>query len=365
MNDAPLVSGATLYAGDRVNVGEKAAASLQLPGGMVLAGPGSRLSVQPAGVRLESGLIQARQKAGASLAIEADYFRVRLVPAGDKPAAAEVSINKDEGRVIPMSGMADIVAAGGEDFARVTSGEAALVKWGETSKLPAAQVTGGKTAGQVSRLLPAVNILRGANRWTAAAQAPVEWNDELRSNRGGRARVALHDGSTLNLGSESSLRVQRHDPGAQQTELELSIGRLRSRVVRQARSGAKFEVRTPVASAGVVGTDFYLANEARGTVLIVFDGEVKLTSLISGQTLLAITGQKIVVTADGAMSGPVQATLEEIREAKNSTNVPEEQARDRKAPPLPLIIMMVGGVAAGTGLAVWLSHREPGSPATP
>ena len=40
VNEAPLVNGATLFVGDRVRVGEKATASLQLPGGMVLAAPG-------------------------------------------------------------------------------------------------------------------------------------------------------------------------------------------------------------------------------------------------------------------------------------------------------------------------------------
>ena len=146
------------------------------------------------------------------------------------------------------------------------------------------------------------------------------------------------------------------------------LGRLRSRVMRQARPGARFEVRTPMASAGVVGTDFYLFSDASGTILIVFDGEVRLTSLLTGQMLLATSGQKIVVSPDGSMSGPVQATPEEIRAAQSSTDVAEEEAR-RKAPPTgrrrrAAVVIMVSGVVAGTILGVWLTHREPSSPVT-
>ena len=249
------------------------------------------------------------------------------------------------------------------------SGEAALVKWYGPGEPERAQSAAAQAAGEVSRLLPEVNILRGPRQWTAAAQSAVEWNDELRSSRGGRARVSLHDGSTLNLGSESSLRMVRHDGGTQQTELELSYGRLRSRVVRQARPGAKFQVRTPAAIAGVVGTDFYLFSDASGTILIVFDGEVRLTSLITGQTLLALAGQKIVVSADGSMSGPVQATAEEIRQAQSSTDVPEDAARGKARPAggrhHAAVAVMAVGAGAATGLGVWLTHREPSSPSTP
>jgi len=100
----------------------------------------------------------------------------------------------------------------------------------------------------------------------------------------------------------------------------------------------------------------------------VFDGEVRLTSLLTGQMLLATSGQKIVVSPDGSMSGPVQATPEEVRQAQFLTDVPEEEAR-RRAPPAgaapraPVVIMVVG-VGAATGLAVWLSRREPSSPST-
>jgi len=72
-----------------------------------------------------------------------------------------------------------------------------------------------------------------------------------------RARIALDDGSVLNVGSESSMKVVKHDAGAQQTELELTYGKLRTQAQKIAKPDGKFEVRTPAGVAGVVGTDFF------------------------------------------------------------------------------------------------------------
>lgn len=115
-----------------------------------------------------------------------------------------------------------------------------------------------QSAGQISQLIPAVNIDRGNQRLVAAAQAPVFWNDLVATQPMARARIALGDGSILNVGSNSSLRVIQHDASAQQTRLQMNYGRVRAKVVPLARTGSAFEIHTPVATTGVVGTDFFL-----------------------------------------------------------------------------------------------------------
>ena len=55
--------------------------------------------------------------------------------------------------------------------------------------------------GEVSRVIPAVSIMRGGQSIAADSKAPVYWQDELNTLASGRARVSLDDGSILNLGS--------------------------------------------------------------------------------------------------------------------------------------------------------------------
>jgi hypothetical protein len=179
----------------------------------------------------------------------------------------------------------------------------------------------GQKAGQVSRAIPDVGIARGAQQLPAPVRTLVDWGDVVKTNEGGRARVALDDGSLLNVGSSSSLTVTQHDSAAQQTQIELSYGRMRSQVVKQSKPNAKFEVHTAVGVAGVVGTDFYLGYMNDLFQLIVFDGHVKFCNL-DGVCVDVLAGQ-IATIRNGHQSPdqPSQATPTELTEAANATAI--------------------------------------------
>ena len=98
-----------------------------------------------------------------------------------------------------------------------------------------APASAGEHAGKIANLIPAVNLIRAGQPAPAASQMPVQWEDTLATGHLARARVQLDDGSVLNVGSDSSLRVTKHDAAAQQTELELQYGRVRSSAVKQTK----------------------------------------------------------------------------------------------------------------------------------
>src|SRR3984957_7083385 len=134
-------------------------------------------------------------------------------------------------------------------------------------------------AGQISRAIPEVAIARGAQQLPAPVKALVDWGDAVKTGDGGRARVALDDGSVLNVGSSSTLTVTQHNAAAQQTQIELTYGRMRSQVVKQAKPNSKFEIHTAVGVAGVVGTDFFLGYLNGIFQIVVYEGHVKFCNL--------------------------------------------------------------------------------------
>ncbi len=136
--------------------------------------------------------------------------------------------------------------------------------------LPAQQAASDQRAGQIGALR--TNVTRNAA--TAQVKEDLRWNDLLASDTSGRARANLLDGSILSLGSNSQLRVVEHNGASQQTSLELNYGRLRSRVVKLTQPGARYEVKTPHAVIGVIGTDFYVFVDDLRTLVIVFSGRV-------------------------------------------------------------------------------------------
>ncbi len=187
----------------------------------------------------------------------------------------------------------------------------------------AAPQAAGQRAGEVSRVIPAVSIGRGPKTITASAKTAVDWQDLVNTQVNARARIALQDGSVLNVGSESSVKIVKHDAGAQQTELELTYGKLRTQAQKIAKPDGKFEVRTPAGVAGVVGTDFFLGyDNATNTMnVLVFEGFVKVCNL-AGVCVIVKAGQMTSVRS-GDNSGPlppVQATLDVLVAAGRDTD---------------------------------------------
>jgi hypothetical protein len=181
--------------------------------------------------------------------------------------------------------------------------------------------TAGQRAGEVSRVIPAVNIARAGKTLNASAKTVVDWQDQINTLANARARVALDDGSVLNVGSDSSMRVVKHDAAAQQTELELTYGKLRTQATKITNPNGKFEVRTPAGVAGVVGTDFYVGFDNNVMNVIVFDGFVKVCNL-AGACVVVKAGQmtNLRTNDNSAPPAPVQATLSMLTTANSDTD---------------------------------------------
>ena len=183
--------------------------------------------------------------------------------------------------------------------------------------------TGLQRAGEVSRLIPAVNIARGAKSIVAAAKTVVDWQDVVNTQANARARVSLDDGSVLNIGSDSSMRIVQHNAGAQQTDLEIGLGKMRSQAQKITQPNGKFEVHTPAGVAGVVGTDFYTSYDNNIMTVIVFDGFVRVCNL-AGVCVVVKAGQMTTIR-NGDTSSPIitQATLATLTDAISNTTLEE------------------------------------------
>jgi hypothetical protein len=153
-----------------------------------------------------------------------------------------------------------------------------------------------QSAGQITAIIPAAT----RNAQPAKNKDALQWNDLLQTTDTGRLRAGLTDGSILSLGSSSQLRVVQHDAASQQTSLEIGYGKLRSRVVKITQPNGKFEVKTPNAVIGVIGTDFYVAYENDLTTVICYVGQV---------TVISQGASKVVRKSDNAQSNQQQTTL--------------------------------------------------------
>jgi hypothetical protein len=186
-----------------------------------------------------------------------------------------------------------------------------------------AQAQAPQHAGQISRVIPSVDISRGTQQMTAELKTPVDWGDMVKTQPDGRARVGLDDGSVLNIGADSTMEITQHDPAQQQTQVDLTYGRVRATVVKFTRPNAKFEVHTPVGVAGVVGGDAYVFIENDVMSVIDFEGRIHLCNLAQPTPACVdlVAGQIATIRGNNAPDAATQATPAELAEAVASTTL--------------------------------------------
>lgn len=236
--------------------------------------------------------------------------------------------------------------------------------------ISAAPQAAGQRAGEVARLIPAVSIARGSKTLNASAKSLVEWQDLVNTKADGRARIALDDGSVLNVGSDSSMKVVKHDAGAQQTNLELAYGKLRTQAQKIAKPDGKFEVHTAAGVAGVVGTDFYVGYENKVMNVIAYEGSVRVCNL-AGVCVVLKAGQMTSLRSNdnSAPPPPTQAPLDLLVTASKDTEVgPRPGSGLENAGHIGKGLGFTIGIIAVVPVVVFsilATRHTPGTPATP
>ena len=226
-----------------------------------------------------------------------------------------------------------------------------------------AEPAGDQTAGSVKAMIPAAT----RNAQPLAVNESLQWNDLLQTNTKGRVRAGLTDGSILSLGSNSQLRVVQHDAAAQQTTLDLNYGKLRNQVVKITQQGGKYEVRTPNAVIGVIGTYFYVAYANGRTTIICYEGTLAVTpgpgakvvdsnnsSTGSEQPIQVVAGQVVVIGMK-----PVGAPLQQYSALRAASLKDTEVGEVRRSHTGRTITLITMGAIAG--LTIGLTQANSSS----
>jgi len=229
-------------------------------------------------------------------------------------------------------------------------------------------------AGEVKALIPAAS----RNTQPVKVKDSLQWNDLLQTDAQGRLRAGLTDGSILSLGSNSELKVVQSNAVSQQTSIEVNYGKLRNQVVKITKPDGKYEVKTPNAVIGVIGTDFYVSYLNNQTIVICYVGKVAVTPMQGAKVLkgdnaspgstntVTLTEGQMVVIGPEVPPGGYQASSTPPAVAQASmqdTNVPNEPVAVGKPHGHVLTtVLVVAGAAAGWGLGVWIAGTNGGGP---
>lgn len=364
LNGSPMPAGATLFPGDVVRLGENSRAALQFGNSSVYAAPLTELVVEAQSLQLRNGRVQVKVNGKNSFTVSGSFFHLNIAGVEGRSGSAEIRMEGPHAEVSTVAGMTEITGSGIVPYILQPGKTVTLEAGAEPS---AGDATAGQFAGKISRLVPQVQIDRASQHIVAEVSNSVYWNDDLRSGPGGRARIILKDGSQLNLGSDSNLRILQHDAQAQQTSLDLLMGRVRGKITKLSRPDGKFEIHTPMGIAGLVGTDLSLEVTNDYTELMVFEGTVRFTTL-NGQAYTVTAGNKLRISKAGVVDGPLPFAPPEAQAAQNLTDVTggtnAAPTAAAATPTVPMIITLTGA-AVGVGIGVWQGTRPAVSVSIP
>lgn len=154
-------------------------------------------------------------------------------------------------------------------------------------------------AGEVMILEP-----EAAEPRPLADSDPIFEGCRITAAQGGFAEIALLDGSVIRVDEQTQVDIEKADINLEklfrQVDLKLLYGSVFNQVESGYEPGSRFDVTTPVAVAGVRGTEFAVAYEQEDVSDIdVFDGDVAI-STPDGATA-EVSGDESVAAGRGRM----------------------------------------------------------------
>ena len=196
---------------------------------------------------------------------------------------------------------------------------------GQSAHVEAGPEGSEPVAGKINRVIPQGVIQRVGQTQELPLQLnqAVDWNDLVRTLEAGRAQIGLVDGSTLNVGARSQIRVLKHDPQAQQTEIEMTMGKIQANVQKITAPGGKFQLHTKSAVIGTIDTAFVAEITDAGTRVCGVDGITLVGSSDPNitKTVRLHKNECTFVPNGGAPTDPVLSPTE-VAQLLSATTVP-------------------------------------------
>ena len=366
VGDANVSSGTTVLPGDVITTAEGASAWLRYrspASTTLLADTQVALfaSASAPSFLLRRGTVVVDEKVvdPVQVVVPGGYVLVE----GDPQAGAEceVAAAGNTATVSVKRGLAEIHALG----------PAVILHAGQSAQV-AADPRGGQTvAGKINKIIPPGVIRRQGQTQELPLRLNevIDGNDLVRTLQAGRALIMLLDGSTLNLGDRSTFKILMHDPQAQQTEMEMTSGKVYANARKITSPGGKFELHTKCAVIDVIDTSYVAWDDVKGTRVCGIEGTtlVKSSYMNITKSVLLQGNECTLATCGSAPTDPV-LNPSEMASMLNQTAIQTAGGPTAAATAGGLGPAVIAGVAAGAGAVITGIVLAPGgttSPTTP
>ncbi|MEM3553808.1 MAG: FecR family protein, partial [Candidatus Bathyarchaeia archaeon] len=187
-----------------------------------------------------------------------------------------------------------------------------------------------------------VDVLKGGKPPAVAAvvDMAVELNDVVRTKAESRAEIKLKDGTSIRIAPRSRIDLSQFhvDEKTVRAEINLSRGKIGTFVSAETSQKiisdprvSKFEVKTPVAVAGVRGTSFIVNHYRNLTVIDVLTGRIYVFNTFIPDIVVDVgPGQTTSVRENRAPTAPEPSPPERLRRDLRDLTIGERFSREER-----------------------------------
>jgi hypothetical protein len=205
-----------------------------------------------------------------------------------------------------------------------------------------AGVSIAKEVGKVTMVEGVVEVLRGG-KLPAQPLKPgdvINLGDVIRTKSEARAEVTLKDGSIVRIAPRSRLDISHYsEDGVRKVELSMPRGMVESAVsketaemIKSKPKANKFEIKTPVAVAGVRGTNFIVYHDRSMTGVYVKTGAVETYNPKIPDVKVQVTAGQITTVAPNKPPAPPRVATEAEKEMFEKTFTFKETRAEKPEP---------------------------------
>jgi len=191
-------------------------------------------------------------------------------------------------------------------------------------------------AGTVSKIFGTATAVGPSGSRSLALNDSVFVEDSLDTKTKTRLELAMSDGATLTLGAEATITIRDYTFEDNRGNASLNLARGAFRMVSGALKGGEdqgFELRTPVATIGIRGTDFWGGRLDGNYNFALLGGKGIYVENAAGRVEISEIGYGTTVTAaDQPPSPPKKWSQAKVKRALDTVNPPGENNGPSTAP---------------------------------
>ncbi|PMP70295.1 MAG: hypothetical protein C0186_05155 [Thermodesulfovibrio aggregans] len=198
--------------------------------------------------------------------------------------------------------------------------------------------------GKITALQGKVDILRAGKLPAVPAKInePVYLNDIIRTKTDSRAEIVFRDGTVVKIAPRSRVDISEYFTDGESLRVTINVprGKVGAAVaeksiekIKGSPKANRFEIKTPIAVAGVRGTNYIVAHYPTYSTLTVITGRVYCYNKNFPDRIVDVgAGQSIIIKENSPPSPPRTLTPKEIeREQRDITHLRErsEEKKDK------------------------------------